>query len=235
MDENFEHFVEIIKKSNNIVFFGGAGTSTNSGIKDFRGKDGIYNTKFHGYNPEEILHIDFFMNNRKIFNQFLQEKMNFKNYKPNKGHFALKKLEEMGKLKAIITQNIDELHQKAGSKNVVELHGTISHFICLSCGEKKDELFSCECGGIVRPPVTLYGEMLNEDVVNKAIKYIENAETLIVAGTSLVVYPAAYYLNYFKGKYLIIINESETTYDQRATVVLRGDFEKTFDDLVKYI
>lgn len=231
--EKINKLLEIIKESDNIVFFGGAGTSTESGINDFRGKNGVYNTKYKGYNPEDILHIDFFISHRKIFNDFLKEKMNFKNCKPNKGHYALVKLEELGKLRAVITQNIDSLHQKAGSKNVLELHGTIAYFQCLSCGRKEEEYFSCDCGGIVRPPVTLYGENLNEEVVEKAIKYISKAETLIICGTSLVVYPAAYYIKYFKGKNLIIVNGTETSYDEKADLVIRDNFGEVFDYIGK--
>lgn len=224
MDEKWDELANILKTSNNIVFFGGAGTSTESGIQDFRGKGGLYSREYKGYNPEEILHIDFFLKNRKIFNEFLNEKMNFSNIKPHKGHYALVKLESIGKLKAIITQNIDDLHQKAGSKNVLELHGNISHFYCLACGKKQKENFSCSCGGITRPPVTLYGENLDEEVVELAIDAIKKADTLIVAGTSLTVYPAAYYIQYFKGKNLVIINADETKYDQYATLVIRDSF-----------
>lgn len=233
--KKIEELLKIIKESNNIVFFGGAGTSTESGINDFRGKNGIYNQKYKGYNPEEILHIDFFLSHQKTFNEFLKEKMNFKNCKPNKGHYALTELEKMGKLKAIITQNIDSLHQKANSKNVLELHGTIAYFQCLSCGKIEDEYFSCDCGGIVRPPVTLYGESLNEEVVEKTINYISKAETLIIAGTSLIVYPAAYYIKYFKGKHLIIINATETSYDLKAELVIRDNFGDVFDYIIKHI
>ncbi|MGX6591854.1 NAD-dependent protein deacylase [Cetobacterium ceti] len=231
--EKINKLLEIIKESDNIVFFGGAGTSTESGINDFRGKNGVYNTKYKGYNPEDILHIDFFISHRKIFNDFLKEKMNFKNCKPNKGHYALVKLEELGKLRGVITQNIDSLHQKAGSKNVLELHGTIAYFQCLSCGRKEEEYFSCDCGGIVRPPVTLYGENLNEEVVEKAIEYISKAETLIICGTSLVVYPAAYYIKYFKGENLIIVNGTETSYDEKADLVIRDNFGEVFDYIGK--
>lgn len=224
MNDKWSKLKNIIQNSNNIVFFGGAGTSTESGIQDFRGTGGLYSREYKGYNPEEILHINFFLKNRKIFNEFLSEKMNFSGIKPHKGHYALVDLEKDGKLKAIITQNIDDLHQKAGSKNVLELHGNISHFYCLSCGKKEKENFSCQCGGITRPPVTLYGENLNEEITELAINAIKKADTLIVAGTSLTVYPAAYYIQYFKGKNLIIINADETKYDQYATLVIRDSF-----------
>ncbi|MGL5569656.1 NAD-dependent protein deacylase [Cetobacterium sp.] len=229
MNEKWDELAKILKTSNNIVFFGGAGTSTESGIPDFRGKDGLYSRKYKGYDPEEILHIDFFLQNRKIFNEFLEEKMNFKNIKPNKGHLALVKLEQMGKLKAVITQNIDNLHQDAGSINVLELHGNISHFYCLACGKKEPKNFRCDCGGITRPPVTLYGENLDEEVTELAISAIKKADTLIVAGTSLTVYPAAYYIQYFKGKNLVIINTDETKYDQYASLVIRDSFAQVMD------
>lgn len=155
--------------------------------------------------------------------------MNFKNIKPNKGHLALVKLEQMGKLKAVITQNIDNLHQDAGSINVLELHGNISHFYCLACGRKEPKNFRCDCGGITRPPVTLYGENLDEEITELAITAIKKADTLIVAGTSLTVYPAAYYIQYFKGKNLVIINADETKYDQYATLVIRDSFAQVMD------
>ncbi|MGL5122604.1 MAG: NAD-dependent protein deacylase [Fusobacteriaceae bacterium] len=233
MNDKLEVLKKIIKNSNNIVFFGGAGTSTESGIQDFKGKSGLYSRKYKGYNPEEILHIDFFLKNRNIFNQFLNDKMDFKNVKPHKGHYALLELEKLGKLKTIITQNIDDLHQKSGSQNVLELHGNISYFYCLSCGKKENENFSCSCGGVTRPPVTLYGENLDDNITNLAIAAIEKADTLIVAGTSLTVYPAAYYLQYFKGKNLVIINADETKYDKQATLIIRDSFGDAMNYVVK--
>ena len=154
----------------------------------------------------------------------MEEELNINGIKPNKGHLALAELEKIGILKAVITQNIDDLHQMAGNKNVLELHGSLKRWYCLSCGKTSDKNFSCDCGGIVRPDVTLYGENLNQDVVNEAIYQIEQADTLIVAGTSLTVYPAAYYLRYFRGKNLIIINNENTQYDNNASLVLNNNF-----------
>ena len=194
-------------------------------MKSFRGKDGLYSSLYRGkYRPEEVLSSDFFCSHRKIFIEYVEEELNINGIKPNKGHLALAELERRGILKAVITQNIDDLHQMAGNKNVLELHGSLKRWYCLSCGKTSNKNFSCDCGGIVRPDVTLYGENLNQDVVNEAIYQIEQADTLIVAGTSLTVYPAAYYLRYFRGKNLIIINNENTQYDNNASLVLNSNF-----------
>ena len=194
-------------------------------MKSFRGKDGLYSSLYKGkYRPEEVLSSDFFCSHRKIFIEYVEEELNINGIKPNKGHLALAELERRGILKAVITQNIDDLHQMAGNKNVLELHGSLKRWYCLSCGKTSNKNFSCDCGGIVRPDVTLYGENLNQDVVNEAIYQIEQADTLIVAGTSLTVYPAAYYLRYFNGKNLIIINNENTQYDNNASLVLNINF-----------
>ena len=194
-------------------------------MKSFRGKDGLYSSLYKGkYRPEEVLSSDFFCSHRKIFIEYVEEELNINGIKPNKGHLALAELERMGILKAVITQNIDDLHQMAGNKNVLELHGSLKRWYCLSCGKTSNKNFSCDCGGIVRPDVTLYGENLNQDIVNEAIYQIEQADTLIVAGTSLTVYPAAYYLRYFRGKNLIIINNENTQYDNNASLVLNNNF-----------
>ena len=194
-------------------------------MKSFRGKDGLYSSLYKGkYRPEEVLSSDFFCSHRKIFIEYVEEELNINGIKPNKGHLVLAELEKMGILKAVITQNIDDLHQMAGNKNVLELHGSLKRWYCLSCGKTSNKNFSCGCGGIVRPDVTLYGENLNQDVVNEAIYQIEQADTLIVAGTSLTVYPAAYYLRYFRGKNLIIINNENTQYDNNASLVLNSNF-----------
>ena len=194
-------------------------------MKSFRGKDGLYSSLYKGkYRPEEVLSSDFFCSHRKIFIEYVEEELNINGIKPNKGHLVLAELERMGILKAVITQNIDDLHQMAGNKNVLELHGSLKRWYCLSCGKTSNKNFSCDCGGIVRPDVTLYGENLNQDVVNEAIYQIEQADTLIVAGTSLTVYPAAYYLRYFRGKNLIIINNENTQYDNNASLVLNSNF-----------
>ncbi|MDR1835385.1 MAG: NAD-dependent protein deacylase [Fusobacteriaceae bacterium] len=231
--DKIKKLAEILKKSKYAVFFGGAGTSTDSGIKDFRGKDGLYKTNWKGYRPEEILSIDFFVAHRALFNEYVAEKMSIENVRPNKGHMALVELEKMGILKAVITQNIDNLHQEAGSGKVLELHGTLKDWYCLSCGKRADHNFVCECGGVVRPKVTLYGESLDGEVVSAAIEELQKADTLIIAGTSLTVYPAAYYIRYFQGKNLVIINADSTQYDSEASLVINDNFANTMEAVVK--
>ena len=228
---------KIIDKSNNIVFFGGAGVSTASGIPDFRSEDGLYNQKFK-YPPEVMLSIDFFYTHPDEFYKFYKDKFNLLKFKPNIVHNYLFKLEQSGKLKAIITQNIDGLHTKAGNKNVFEIHGTIYINHCIKCNKEYDVSYifnskgipTCKCGGIIKPDVVLYGESLNKSF-NEAIKYILKADTLIVAGTSLNVYPAAGMINYFNGKNLVIINKTNTQYDQNATLVIQEDMKKVFEKL----
>ena len=205
-------------------------------MKSFRGKDGLYSSLYKGkYRPEEVLSSDFFCSHRKIFLEYVEEELNINGIKPNKGHLVLAELEKRGILKAVITQNIDDLHQMAGNKNVLELHGSLKRWYCLSCGKTSNKNFSCDCGGIVRPDVTLYGENLNQDVVNEAIYQIEQADTLIVAGTSLTVYPAAYYLRYFRGKNLVIINNESTQYDGEASLVLKTNFADTMEKVLNII
>lgn len=236
MENKIEKLADIIKTSKHLVFFTGAGVSTESGLKSFRGKDGLYSSLYKGkYRPEEVLSSDFFCSHRKIFIEYVEEELNINGIKPNKGHLALAELERRGILKAVITQNIDDLHQMAGNKNVLELHGSLKRWYCLSCGKTSDKNFSCDCGGIVRPDVTLYGENLNQDVVNEAIYQIEQADTLIVAGTSLTVYPAAYYLRYFRGKNLVIINNESTQYDGEASLVLKTNFADTMEKVLNII
>lgn len=228
---------EIIKESNNIVFFGGAGVSTASGLKDFRSKDGLYNEKNNLLNvsPEFMLSVSCFYSFTKEFYKYYKANMNSLNVKPNIVHEYLAKLEQLGKLKAIITQNIDGLHQKAGSKNVLELHGTIYKNHCIKCGKEysteyvfnSEDIPRCECGSIIKPNVVLYGEMLPEDFV-LAEKYISECDLLIVAGTSLIVEPAASLINYFRGKNLVIINNDETPYDKRATLIINEDLTSVF-------
>lgn len=203
-----EKLYEIIKNSKRIVFFGGAGVSVASGIPDFRGANGLYNKA-----PEEIISHHYFLENTKEFYEFYKDNLVFKNAKPNPCHEALAILEEKGYLKAIITQNIDGLHQMAGSKNVIELHGSIYRNYCMKCHKfyalediTFDSIPRCSCGGIIKPDVVLYEEALNDDVIEKAIYEISNADTLIVAGTSLVVYPAASFVKFFRGRNLIVIN-----------------------------
>lgn len=203
-----EKLYEIIKNSKRIVFFGGAGVSVASGIPDFRGANGLYNKVL-----EEIISHHYFLENTKEFYEFYKDNLVFKNAKPNPCHEALAILEEKGYLKAIITQNIDGLHQMAGSKNVIELHGSIHRNYCMKCHKfyalediTFDSIPRCSCGGIIKPDVVLYEEALNDDVIEKAIYEISNADTLIVAGTSLVVYPAASFVKFFRGRNLIVIN-----------------------------
>lgn len=229
---------ELIDNSENIVFFGGAGVSTASGIKDFRSKDGLYNMKYD-YPPEEILSHNFFFNHTEEFYKFYQDKMNCLDKLPNECHLYLTKLEKQGKLKAIITQNIDGLHQKANSKNILELHGSIYRNRCMKCNKFYDEKIvfnsktipKCDCGGIIKPEVVLYGEQLDEEVINKTINYISNADLLIVAGTSLTVYPASGFIDFFKGKNLVIINKMTTNYDNRADLVINDDLNEVFKKL----
>ena len=229
---------EIINKSNNIVFFSGAGISTLSGIKDFRSDNGLYNMKYK-YNPEKILSKSFFINNTKEFFEFYKKYFDIKNIQPNIVHKFLVKLEQQNKLKAIVTQNIDNLHTLAGSKNVFELHGSETRNYCMKCHKFYDydyvfnskDIPRCKCTGIIKPDVVLYEEELDYDTLNQAIKAISNAKTLIVAGTSLSVYPASGLIRYFKGKDLIIINKDITPYDNIATLVINDDLKNVFSKL----
>ena len=238
---------DMIKECNNIVFFGGAGVSTESGVKDYRSHDGLYNTvKEYGISPEEILSHDFFFQHTKTFYDFYRKYFIIE-VEPNNAHKALARLENMGKLKAVITQNIDGLHQRAGSTNVIELHGTADEFYCVSCGKKgntskilsaiKDNnIPMCEhCGAIMKPKVVLYGENLYDGVAESAIHYVENSDMLIVGGTSLAVYPAASFVRYFSGKYIVMINKSETKYDNNADLVIRENIGKVFSDVMEKI
>jgi NAD-dependent deacetylase len=229
---------DIIDNSKYLVFFGGAGVSTESGIKDFRSVDGLYNEKYD-YPPEEILSHSFFINNTEEFYKFYRDKLNTLNIEPNITHKYLKKLEDRNILKAIITQNIDGLHEKAGSKKVLLLHGTTYQNYCMKCGKSygpeivfnSKEIPHCTCGGIIKPDVVLYEEPLDDKVVIEAINHISKADTLIVAGTSLNVYPAASYINYFHGKNLIIINKDTTSYDNNATIVIHDKLGNIFSKL----
>lgn len=228
---------EIIKKSNNIVFFGGAGVSTASGIPDFRSKDGIYKQKYH-YPPETILSHSFFLKNTEEFYRFYKDKMNSLNIEPNIVHTKLKDLEKAGKLKCIITQNIDGLHTKAMTQNVLEIHGSIYRNYCINCHKFYNAEFvfnslgipKCSCGGIIKPDVVLYEEPLGEEFA-KAIDYVSNCDTLIVAGTSLMVYPASSLLYYFKGTNLVLLNRDKTLYDNMATLVINSDLVTIFSKI----
>ena len=218
---------EIIDDSENIVFFGGAGVSTESGIPDFRSADGIYHQQYR-YSPEQIVSHSFFMRNTEAFYEFYKEKMMFLEAKPNAAHLKLAQLEAEGKLKAVITQNIDGLHQAAGSKNVWELHGSIHRNYCRECGKFYDASYvknadgvpRCECGGLIKPDVVLYEEGLDSGVIEHSIRAICEADTLIIGGTSLVVYPAAGFIDYFRGKHLVVINKSATAKEVRAELTI---------------
>lgn len=218
-----------IKESGNIVFFGGAGVSTESGIPDFRSQDGLYHQQYD-YPPEEILSHSFYMKNPEEFYRFYRNKMLAPGAKPNKAHLALAKLEREGRLKAVITQNIDGLHQAAGSREVLELHGSVHRNHCLRCGkfygleaiENSSGIPRCSCGGMIKPDVVLYEEGLDMDVLNRAVNYISRADVLIVGGTSLTVYPAAGLIDYYRGHKLVLINRDATALDSRADLVISG-------------
>lgn len=233
-----EKLAQIMKDSSNIVFFGGAGVSTESGLKDFRSKDGLYHEKYD-YPPEEILSHHFFLENTKEFYKFYKDKMNSLNYKPNITHYVLARLEEKGLLKAIITQNIDGFHQMAGSKNVLELHGSILRNYCMKCNKfydaeyifSKEDIPKCSCGGIIKPEVVLYEEPLDNEILKQAVKEISKADTLIIGGTSLNVYPAAGLINYFQGKNLILINKEKTPYDNKCNLIIYDSIGKVMEAL----
>ncbi len=228
---------KIIKESNYIVFFGGAGVSTASGIPDFRSVDGIYNERYE-YPPEKILSHSFYLSNTEYFYKFYKDKFNLLDKKPNVIHEKLVELEKANKLKCIITQNIDGLHQKAGSKNVLELHGSIYRNYCERCHKfydalkvfESDGIPKCSCGGIIKPDVVLYEEALS-DTFLEAIDKIRESDTLIVAGTSLVVYPASSLIEYFHGKNLILINKEKTPYDNLANIVIHDDLKDIFEGI----
>lgn len=225
---DIEKLQAIIDSSDNIVFFGGAGVSTESGIPDFRSVDGLYHQKYD-YPPETMLSATFYYNHPEEFFKFYRDKLVVKNVKPNKAHIALAKLEEAGKMKAVITQNIDGLHQLAGSKKVYELHGSTLRNYCEKCGKffdidyiaSSEGIPVCdECGGRVKPDVVLYEEMLDDSCIRGAVEAISSADTLIIGGTSLVVYPAAGLINYFKGRHLVLINRDRTSADSMAELVI---------------
>lgn len=229
MQNKIEKLQQIVNNSKNIVFFGGAGVSTESGIPDFRSTDGLYNQKYR-FPPEVILSHSFFFNQMEDFYDFYRDKMLALDAQPNAAHKWLAKLEEKGKLTAIVTQNIDGLHQAAGSRRVYELHGTVHTNRCLSCGRfysaetilKSTGIPRCECGGFIKPKVVLYDENLDMDLYNRAIRAISNADTVIVAGTSLTVYPAAGLVRYFNGDNLVLINRDATNLDSSADLVIHG-------------
>ena len=221
MSEKLEQFLEWIEDSERIAFFGGAGVSTESGVPDFRSKDGLYNqhdVRFENYRPEYLLSHSCLVREPKVYFEFHRQKMDTRKINPNNAHKYLVKLEQQGKLTGIVTQNIDGLHQKAGSRNVYEIHGSALRNYCVRCGksynsdyifDSKEPIPYCECGGLIRPDITLYEEGLPEKAVNKAIKCISEADMLIIGGTSLTVYPAASYIDYFKGRYMVVINRDD--------------------------
>ncbi|MBR4163309.1 MAG: NAD-dependent protein deacylase [Solobacterium sp.] len=232
MEDKIQALQKIIDESKHIVFFTGAGVSTDSGIPDFRSQDGLYNQKYK-YPPETIISHSFFLANTEEFYRFYKEKMLFLDAEPNYTHKFMAKLEEQGKSLGVITQNIDGLHQKAGSKKVYELHGSVLRNYCQRCGKFFDAKFIKEskgipvcdvCGGLVKPDVVLYEEGLNSAVINGAVAALQSADTLIVLGTSLVVYPAAGLIRYFYGKNLILINKSVTPYDENADLLIQDTF-----------
>ncbi|KOF55739.1 NAD-dependent deacetylase [Clostridium sp. DMHC 10] len=245
MENKIAKLTEIIRDSNNIVFFGGAGCSCESGIPDFRSSNGLWNEKLKiKFTPEQLVSHTFFMKYPEEFFKFYKDKLIYPEAKPNAAHITLAKLEKMGKLKAIVTQNIDGLHQAAGSKIVYELHGSVLRNYCMKCGTFYDEKFILEakgiptcpkCGGTVKPDVVLYEEGLDDNIIRGAVDAISKADTLIIGGTSLVVYPAAGLINYFKGKNLILINKSTTFADNKADLVINDSIGKVFNEVMKLI
>lgn len=242
----YEELTEILRNSNNIVFFGGAGVSTESNIPDFRSEQGLYNAKQnYGMSPEQMISHSFFMKDTETFFDYYKKNLIYQEAKPNKAHYALAKLEEMGKLKGIATQNIDGLHQAAGSKVVYELHGSVARNYCMDCGEFYDldyimDPANCDgsipkckkCSGIVKPDVVLYEEALDDKQITGAVDVIRNADVLIIGGTSLVVYPAAGFVNYFRGSKLVLINKSQTSFDGRADLVINDAIGKVLGEAV---
>lgn len=245
MSTEIEKLTQILRDSNNIVFFGGAGCSCESGIPDFRSASGLWNEKLKiNLTPEQLVSHTMFMKYSKEFFEFYRDKLIYPDAKPNAAHIALAKLEEMGKLKAVVTQNIDGLHQAAGSKHVYELHGSVLRNYCVKCHAFYDEKFILEskgvptctkCGGNVKPDVVLYEEGLDDNVIRGAIAAISKADTLIIGGTSLVVYPAAGLINYFRGKNLVLINKSSTSADNKADLVIHEAIGKVLGETVNNI
>ena len=239
MDEKIALLRQWVAESDNIVFFGGAGVSTESGIPDFRSVDGLYNQEYK-YPPEEIISHSFFERDPEEFYRFYRAKLiPPKDVKPNAAHLRLAELESEGKLRAVITQNIDGLHQAAGSKKVIELHGSIHRCYCAKCRKPYPESFvnegtgipHCSCGGIVRPDVVLYEEGLDEQDLYSAVNYIRAADVLIVGGTSLAVYPAAGLIRYFRGKHMVLVNRGSTPYDDMAELVIRQNIGQVFSQI----
>lgn len=237
--EAMEKFRQWVQESDNIVFFGGAGVSTESGIPDFRSVDGLYNQKYE-YPPETILSHSFYMSRTDEFYRFYRDKMLCLGAKPNAAHRKLAQLEEQGKLKAVVTQNIDGLHQAAGSRNVLELHGSVHRNYCRRCGKLFDAEYilhsqgvpACdECGGEIKPDVVLYEEGLDQKTLNDAVYYISRADMLIIGGTSLAVYPAVGLIDYYRGNKLVLVNKSATPMDRRADLLIQGSIGEIFSRL----
>lgn len=242
LDVMLMQLAESIKNSRKTVFFGGAGISTASGIPDFRSSNGLYLTEFEGLNPEVILSKTFFFNETDKFYRFLKAHMYYPEAIPNGCHQVLAQLEKEGLLHSVITQNIDGLHQKAGSKRVIELHGNMNRYYCVSCNHNyNEEVLSqentpkCICGGILKPEVTLYEEMLDDSVVEGAIEAISTAEVLIIGGTSLSVYPAASFVRFFSGSKLVVMNQTPTQADERADLIFREPIDQVMLGLKKYL
>ena len=238
MDQAIETLARWVRESDNIVFFGGAGVSTESGIPDFRSVDGLYNQKW-AFPPETILSHSFFERNPEEFYRFYHEKLVIRGAKPNAAHLRLAALEREGKLKAVLTQNIDGLHQAAGSQEVLELHGSTHRCYCARCrkpypAETINDCVGvprCGCGGVIRPDVVLYEEPLDEDVLDKSVRYIARADMLIIGGTSLNVYPAAGLINYYRGKKLVLVNRGVTPRDSEADLIVRGNIGEVFSQI----
>jgi NAD-dependent deacetylase len=238
MNDEIKNLQEMIDKSENIVFFGGAGVSTESGIPDFRSVDGLYNQKYD-YPPETILSHTFYMKKPEEFFRFYRDKLLCLDAKPNTAHKALARLEEVGKLKAVVTQNIDGLHQAAGSKKVLELHGSVLRNYCEKCGKFHDvnEIANstgvpkCECGGRIKPDVVLYEEGLDQNTLSESVRVISEADMLIIGGTSLAVYPAAGLIDYYRGDRLVLINKTPTQRDTMANLVVTGSIGEVFSQI----
>lgn len=237
-EKEVQKLQSMIDESQNIVFFGGAGVSTESNIPDFRSADGLYQLKYK-YSPEQIVSHSFFLHHTEEFYEFYKEKMMFLDAKPNKAHLKLAELEKAGKLKAVITQNIDGLHQMAGSKRVLELHGSIHRNYCRKCGKFYDAydvksakgIPKCECGGTIKPDVVLYEEGLDSNTISESIRAIQEADMLIIGGTSLVVYPAAGFIDYFRGKHVAVINKSATAKEVRAALMIAAPIGEIMDQI----
>lgn len=235
---SIEALQRMVDESKNIVFFGGAGVSTESGLKDFRSEDGLYSMRYP-YPPETMLSHSFFMTHTEEFYAFYRDKLLCPDVEPNAAHRKLAELERAGKLTAVVTQNIDGLHQMAGSQNVLELHGSVHRSFCMKCRKRYDIQFvlqsagvpKCSCGGIIKPDVVLYEETLDERVLDAAVRAISEADMLIVGGTSLAVYPAAGLIDYYSGKRLVLINKSSTAYDRRANLLIADSIGKTLSQI----